>query len=65
MQIPDAVSQFLKSNAGTLLLLWGVGLYLRLTVLIAPPLTPLIGQDYGLSQAGMGALTTLDRKSVV
>lgn len=59
MQIPDAVSQFLKSNAGTLLLLWGVGLYLRLTVLIAPPLTPLIGQDYGLSQAGMGALTTL------
>ena len=59
MQIPDTVSQFLKSNTGTLLLLWGVGLYLRLTVLIAPPLAPLIGQDYGLSQAGMGALTTL------
>lgn len=57
--MPDTVSQFLKSNTGTLLLLWGVGLYLRLTVLIAPPLTPLIGQDYGLSQAGMGALTTL------
>ncbi|MDZ7760505.1 MAG: MFS transporter [Desulfovermiculus sp.] len=59
MQIPDAVSQFLKSKTGTLFLLWGIGLYLRLTVLIAPPLTPLIGQDYGLSQAGMGALTTL------
>jgi CP family cyanate transporter-like MFS transporter len=59
MQIPEEVSEFLRSNTGTLLLLWGIGLYLRLTVLIAPPLTPLIGQDYGLSQAGMGALTTL------
>ena len=59
MQIPPAVSKFVQTNAGTLLLLWGIGLYLRLTVLIAPPLTPLIGQDFGLSQAGMGALTTL------
>lgn len=59
MHIQTPVTSFLQTNAGTLLLLWGIGLYLRLTVLIAPPLTPHIGQELDLSQAGMGALTTL------
>ncbi|MEX2488046.1 MAG: MFS transporter [Pseudomonadales bacterium] len=35
------------------------GLYLRLPVLVAPPLAPLIDADLGLSQVQLGALTTL------
>ena len=41
-----------------LVLLWGAGLYLRLTVMVAPPLAPLIGQELSLSQTATGALTT-------
>ena len=42
-----------------MLLLWSTGLYLRLTVLVAPPLAPAIGRDLGLGQTATGALTTL------
>lgn len=42
-----------------LLLLWCAGLYLRLTLLLAPPLAPLIAAELGLGQAGSGALTTI------
>ncbi|PWG61327.1 MFS transporter [Spiribacter halobius] len=42
-----------------LVLLWCAGLYLRLTVLVAPPLAPRMAADLGLSQAGTGALTTI------
>ncbi len=40
-------------------LLWLAGLYLRVPVLVAPPLAPFIGDELGLSQALTGALTTL------
>lgn len=40
-------------------LLWLSGLYLRVPILVAPPLAPFIGQELGLSQAITGALTTL------
>ncbi|MEX0732511.1 MAG: MFS transporter [Aquisalimonadaceae bacterium] len=43
----------------SLLLLWCAGLYLRLTLLVAPPLAPRIAADLGLNQAGIGALTTV------
>jgi len=42
-----------------MLLLWLTGLYLRLTVLVAPPLAPRIAGDLDLGQAATGALTTL------
>jgi len=42
-----------------LLLLWCAGLYLRLTLLLAAPLGPLIAADLGLNQTGTGALTTI------
>lgn len=40
-------------------LLWLAGLYLRLPVLIAPPLSPGIAEELGLISAGIGALTTI------
>ncbi len=40
-------------------LLWLAGLYLRIPVLVAPPLAPFISDELGLSQALTGALTTL------
>lgn len=40
-------------------LLWLAGVYLRIPILVAPPLAPFIGDDLGLSQALTGALTTL------
>jgi CP family cyanate transporter-like MFS transporter len=40
-------------------LLWLAGVYLRLPILVAPPLAPFISDDLGLSQALTGALTTL------
>ncbi len=40
-------------------LLWLAGLYLRLTLLVAPAVGPMLADDLGLSVAGMGALTTL------
>ncbi len=40
-------------------LLWLAGVYLRIPVLVAPPLAPFIGNELALSQALTGALTTL------
>lgn len=40
-------------------LLWLAGVYLRIPVLVAPPLAPFIGDELALSQALTGALTTL------
>lgn len=40
-------------------LLWLVGVYLRIPVLVAPPLAPFISAELALSQALTGALTTL------
>ena len=48
-----------QQRALVLLVLWLAGLYLRLTVLVAPPLAPLIDAELSLSQAELGALTTL------
>lgn len=49
----------LLHRLGVLVLLWCTGLYLRLTMLAAPPLAPRISADMGLGQAASGALTTL------
>ncbi|HET7314615.1 CynX/NimT family MFS transporter [Salinisphaera sp.] len=46
-------------GVGILCLLWLTGLYLRIPVLVAPPLSPRISADLGLGQAATGALTTL------
>jgi CP family cyanate transporter-like MFS transporter len=43
----------------TLVLLWLAGLYLRLPILVAPPLAPLVGAELDLSQSQIGALTTV------
>ncbi|WP_227712255.1 MFS transporter [Marinobacter zhanjiangensis] len=40
-------------------LLWLAGLYLRVPILVAPPLAPFISSDLGLNQTLTGALTTL------
>lgn len=40
-------------------LLWFAGVYLRIPVLVAPPLAPFISDELGLTQALTGALTTL------
>jgi len=40
-------------------LLWLAGVYLRIPILVAPPLAPFIGDELALSQALTGALTTL------
>lgn len=40
-------------------LLWLAGLYLRVPILVAPPLAPFISADLGLNQTLTGALTTL------
>ncbi len=40
-------------------LLWLSGVYLRIPVLVAPPLAPYISDELGLTQALTGALTTL------
>lgn len=42
-----------------LILLWGAGIYLRLTVMVAPPLAPIIAADLGLNQTALGGLTTV------
>ncbi len=44
---------------GVLALLWLAGIYLRLPILVIPPLTPALTQDLPLSQTLMGSLTTL------
>ncbi len=55
----DASTQKGPSTPIVLLLLWSTGLYLRLTVLVAPPLAPRIARDLDLGEAATGALTTL------
>ncbi|WP_417512819.1 CynX/NimT family MFS transporter [Marinobacter sp.] len=40
-------------------LLWLAGVYLRIPILVAPPLAPFIGNELALSQTLTGALTTL------
>lgn len=40
-------------------LLWLAGVYLRIPILVAPPLAPFISDDLALSQVLTGALTTL------
>ncbi|WP_092012373.1 MFS transporter [Marinobacter daqiaonensis] len=40
-------------------LLWLAGLYLRVPILVAPPLAPFISQDLALNQTFTGALTAL------
>lgn len=42
-----------------LALLWLLGLYLRLPILVIPPLAPFINADFQLSQTLLGSLTTL------
>lgn len=49
----------LPRRLAILALLWFAGLYLRIPILLAPPLAPRISADLGLSQAATGALTTL------
>ncbi|QGM21520.1 MFS transporter [Spiribacter sp. 2438] len=51
--------QAAPSTPVIILLLWGAGLYLRLTVMVAPPLAPVIAEDLGLGEALTGSLTTL------
>ncbi|XKH02260.1 MFS transporter [Marinobacter nauticus] len=40
-------------------LLWLAGVYLRIPILVAPPLGPFISDELGLTQALTGALTTI------
>jgi MFS transporter, CP family, cyanate transporter len=47
------------NRIGTLAVLWLAGLYLRLPILVAPPLAPLIGGELDLNQSQIGALTTI------
>lgn len=46
-------------TVGTLVLLWLVGLYMRLPILLAPPLAPMIGVELDLNETQIGALTTV------
>lgn len=56
---PDSTTPDRRAVLVSMLLLWGAGLYLRVTLLVAPPLAPHIAGDLGLGQAGVGALTTV------
>lgn len=49
----------LRSNWGAYALLWLAGLYLRVTILAAPPLVPTIVRDLHLNETAAGMLTTL------
>ncbi|MGH9293688.1 MAG: CynX/NimT family MFS transporter [Acidimicrobiales bacterium] len=46
-------------RAARLMLLWVVGMDLRVTLLALPPLLPLVSRDLGLDKTAVGALTTL------
>lgn len=48
-----------KSLVITLATLWLVGFYLRLPILVTPPLSEAINLDFNLSQTLLGSLTTL------
>lgn len=58
MAVHEPSAHFIPTP-GTMILLWCAGLYLRLTMLLAPPLAPHIAADLGLNQTGIGALTTI------
>lgn len=49
----------IRPRFGVLLLLWLTGLYLRVPVLVIPPLSPFIGDELSLDSTTLGALTTL------
>src|SRR5699024_11460518 len=42
-----------------LILLWLTGFYLRLPILVAPPLIPGMNVDFNLNESVLGTLTTL------
>ncbi|WP_114418768.1 CynX/NimT family MFS transporter [Marinospirillum perlucidum] len=48
-----------KKLLPALLLLWLMGIYLRLPILVIPPLAPYINDQFQLSQSLLGSLTTL------
>lgn len=50
---------FSPRQLALLALLWCTGVYLRVPILIAPPLAEAIAADLGLGKAAIGALTTL------
>lgn len=52
-------SKTMLRRIALLSLLWGVGLYLRMPILMAPPLVPFLSQEISLSQTALGLLTTL------
>ncbi len=54
MRTPEA-----RRTAQTLAVLWACGLCLRLTVLAIPPVIPLLHESLRLTQAEVGALTSL------
>ena len=54
-RLPDIV----RKRIVVLGILWLAGLYLRLPILIAPPLATLIDAELGLNQTQLGALTTI------
>lgn len=56
--VPGALNKRLP-DAQLLILLWFAGLYMRLPILVAPPLAPAIARELTLSQTHIGALTTL------
>lgn len=49
----------LRPMLPALLLLWALGVYLRLTLMAAAPLAPMIRAELGLGESATGALTTL------
>lgn len=53
------LSHHTLESAKVLLLLWLAGLYLRLTILVAPALAQEIAANLALTQTGVGALTTI------
>tara|TARA_R110000824_G_scaffold49344_2_gene138432 strand:- start:3901 stop:5082 length:1182 start_codon:yes stop_codon:yes gene_type:complete len=56
---PPTTSPSSVSLLPVALLLWLAGVYLRIPILVAPPLAPFIGDELALSQTLTGALTTL------
>lgn len=58
-QLPNRPYADTRHRFPILALLWLAGIYLRLPVLVAPPLVPFINADLPLDQAQLGALTTL------
>lgn len=55
----DTTDPPVRSAAFHLVLLWLVGVQLRLTILAVPPVLPLIHRDLGLSEKAIGVLSAL------